>query len=154
MNRNEFHYHIRWSSRTALDWECFDTHVQAEARAKELVRLDETYAIEERDETCPRCRAATELKAIHGPDKPADLNPNLKYPWQQIVLEAFTELRPECLALKVNAAQKVISARLCNETPTNLDEQLAIRDALQSLRGLLTQTSESKSESTAKKATA
>jgi hypothetical protein len=154
MDRKQFHYHIRWSSRTALDWECFDTQVQAEARAKELVGPDETYSIEERDETCPRCRAATELKTTYGPDQPANLNANLKYAWQQIVLDAFTELRPECLALKVDAAQQAISARLCDGTPADLDEELAIRDALQSLGVLLPRPAQRKMESPAKKATA
>jgi hypothetical protein len=60
------HYHIRWSGNVPLDWECFNTYADAEARAKQLLRQDETYSIEEYDETCPRCRAAMEAKSMHG----------------------------------------------------------------------------------------
>ena len=65
------HYHIRWSWRTALDWQCFNTRAEADARAKELVRREETYAIEEHDGACPRCRAAKELKMEHGTSQKA-----------------------------------------------------------------------------------
>jgi hypothetical protein len=52
------HYHIRWSSGK-LDWERFSTRVEAEANAKQLVRLGETYTVEEfSDTSCPRCRDA------------------------------------------------------------------------------------------------
>ena len=49
------HYHIRWSGNDTLDWDCFDTRSAAEERARELVRSNENYTIEEQDETCPRC---------------------------------------------------------------------------------------------------
>ena len=67
VNREEFtmtHYHIRWSSKEVLDWEAFDTRVEVEASAKQLVRPGETYSIEEQDETCPRCRTAMETKSM------------------------------------------------------------------------------------------
>lgn len=136
MNRpNESpHFHIRWSRVTALDWECFKTFAEAEARAKELVRRDETYAIEERDETCPRCQTAFELKTDHTPAP--------KYAWQKAVVDASTESRPEYLAKKVNAAQRAISARLCEETPATSDEQIAIREALNFLRALVLEKAE------------
>lgn len=73
----QLHYHIRWSRVVALDWECFSTFEEAEARAKEFARRDETYVIEERDETCPRCRVAMNLKTGH--DSPAE---PIKYGWQ------------------------------------------------------------------------
>lgn len=57
------HYHIRWSRVTALDWECFSTQAEAEARAKELVRQEEAYTIEEHDGACPRCQDAVKLKS-------------------------------------------------------------------------------------------
>ena len=63
------HYHIRWSDRTSLDWQCFNTHAEAAARAKQLVRREETYTIEEHGEACPRCRDAMKLKSEHGPSK-------------------------------------------------------------------------------------
>lgn len=52
------HFHIRWSTKDTLDWESFASPAEAEASARKLVRLGETYTIEERDEACPRCRAA------------------------------------------------------------------------------------------------
>lgn len=60
------HYHIRWSRVVPLDWECFSTRAEAEARAKQLVRQDETYAIEKFDGACARCRDALSLKSEHG----------------------------------------------------------------------------------------
>lgn len=54
------HYHIRWSdsSGSNLDWEAFSNRVDAEGRAKELVRPDESYTIERFDANCPRCTGA------------------------------------------------------------------------------------------------
>jgi hypothetical protein len=60
------HYHIRWSGNLPLDWECFSTSSEAEASARQLLRQGETYIIEEHDETCARCRAAMNLKSMHG----------------------------------------------------------------------------------------
>jgi hypothetical protein len=129
------HYHIHWSGKDSLDWESFASRADAQASARELVRPGETYTIEERDEACPRCRAAFKWKTAYETQE-TSLNPNLKYPWQQAVLDAFNELRSEYLPLKVNAAQQAIAARLVDHTPADLDEQLAIRDALRSLRVL------------------
>ena len=134
MNR-QLHYHIRWSRVRALDWECFSSFPEAEARAKELVRRDETYVIEERGQDCPRCAVALSLKMAH--DAPAEPVTTPKYSWQQTVLDVFVESRPEILPAKISAAEQAISARLCDKTPVNLDEHLAIRYALQSLRVLL-----------------
>jgi len=133
----QLHYHIRWSRVIALDWECFNSFPEAEAKAKGLVRRDETYVIEERGQDCPRCAVALSLKMAH--DAPAEPVRTPKYRWKQAVLDAFTETRSEALPLKVNAAEHAISARLCDNTPADLDEQLAIRDALQSLRVLLSE---------------
>lgn len=66
------------------------------------------------------------------PDTPRD--PKLKYPWQQAVLDAFTEGRPERLPAKINAAERAIAARLCDPTDTDLDEHAALQAALRSLR--------------------
>jgi hypothetical protein len=60
------HYHIRWSEKivsnwkcfSALDWEAFTSRAEAEASARQLVRQNETYTIEEHDGNCPRCQDA------------------------------------------------------------------------------------------------
>ena len=55
------HFHIRWSD-SKLDWEAFQTREEATARAEELVRPGETYAIAEVDGRCPRCKSLTGLR--------------------------------------------------------------------------------------------
>jgi len=50
------HFHIRWASG-ALDWERFDTMLDAEASAQQLVRPGETYTLEEYPDDCSRCGA-------------------------------------------------------------------------------------------------
>jgi hypothetical protein len=62
--------------------------------------------------------------------------PAVKYPWQQLVLDAFVELRPESLPAKINAAERAISARLCEPNTPDMEESTALRDALRSLRVL------------------
>jgi hypothetical protein len=62
--------------------------------------------------------------------------PALKYPWQQFVLDAFMELRPDSLPAKINAVERAISARLCDPSTPDLEESTALRDALRSLRVL------------------
>jgi hypothetical protein len=69
--KEEHHYHIHWSGKAALDWEAFGSRAEAEAAAQQLVRQEETYTIAERDEACPRCRDAMELKTSHGTSKSA-----------------------------------------------------------------------------------
>jgi hypothetical protein len=61
-------------------------------------------------------------------------------------------MRPEFLPLKINQAQRAISARLSDDAPADLEEQLALRDALNSLRALFPQPV--KPNSSQKKATA
>jgi len=49
------HHHIRWSSGR-LDWERFNTRPEADKSAKQLMRRQETYVIEECDDaTCQPC---------------------------------------------------------------------------------------------------
>jgi hypothetical protein len=49
------HYHIRWSGKAMLDWERFSTQAEAEASARELMRLGENYTIDKLDGDCTRC---------------------------------------------------------------------------------------------------
>jgi hypothetical protein len=145
------HYHIHWSTREVLDWEAFKSKAEAEAAAQMLVRRGETYVIEERDERCPRCQSAFKLKTAHKTDSEAATK--LKYPWQQAVLGAFSECRPEFVPWKVNLAQRAIAARLADNTPADNEEKVAIHEALHSLKALLPERRQ-KEESREKKATA
>ena len=52
--RQRMHFHILWAGGV-LDWEPFDSHDGAEAAAKELARMNETYVIEKYGIDCPRC---------------------------------------------------------------------------------------------------
>lgn len=65
------HYHIRWSGKETLDWARFSTRKEAEASAKQLVRLSESYAIEEHDGACPACQDAMNLKSAPSASKGA-----------------------------------------------------------------------------------
>ena len=62
--------------------------------------------------------------------------PAVKYPWQQFVLDAFMEVRPDSLPAKINAAERAISARLCDSSAPDAEESTALRDGLRSLRVL------------------
>jgi hypothetical protein len=59
------------------------------------------------------------------------LDPNLKYPWQQAVLDALIAYPP--VRYKINAAERAISGRLY-ENPADEREMLALRDALFALQ--------------------
>jgi hypothetical protein len=70
MDRNlNLHYHIRWSGRVELDWEPFGTRAEAESGAKELVRLGETYTVEQYDATCLRCAGVVKMKSTTSASK-------------------------------------------------------------------------------------
>lgn len=60
----------------------------------------------------------------------------LKYPWQQSVLDAYVEFRPEYLPEKINAAERTIVERLRDPRQPDVDEQSALEDALHALRVL------------------
>jgi len=66
--------------------------------------------------------------------------PALKYPWQQFVLDAFIEFRPESLPVKINLAERAIAERLREPNPPDLEESTALRDALRSLHVLFPET--------------
>jgi hypothetical protein len=61
----------------------------------------------------------------------APINPNLKYPWQQAVLDALIEYPP--LRHKISAAEGAISGRVF-QRPTDPQELLALEDALFALQ--------------------
>jgi hypothetical protein len=45
------------------------------------------------------------------------LDPNLKYPWQQAVLDAIMEFHPEWLRDKMTAAERAISGGCIKDLP-------------------------------------
>lgn len=64
------------------------------------------------------------------------MSDEIKFPWQQFVLDAF--LAPQnSLPAKINIAEKAIAARLKDEQQPDLDERIALKDALRALRVLL-----------------
>jgi hypothetical protein len=46
-NSQKHHYHIYWTKKGHFDWEGFDAHAEALARALELAQPSEMFAIEE-----------------------------------------------------------------------------------------------------------
>jgi len=52
---SESHYHIRWSDLT-LDWLAFPTEKEAKTYAECLKRRWESYAVEQCDANCERCK--------------------------------------------------------------------------------------------------
>lgn len=58
-------------------------------------------------------------------------DPNLRYSWQEPVLEALIEYPPA--RDKINAAEGAISARLCQK-PSDAEEMVALGDALVALQ--------------------
>jgi hypothetical protein len=47
------HFHIHWSGKEHLDWECFNTRADATMRALELAQPGESFRIDEIFEQCP-----------------------------------------------------------------------------------------------------
>jgi hypothetical protein len=122
------HFHILWSN-SKLDWERFDSREEARRGAEVLVRLGETYTIEQFDDDCPRCRQFAEKYRNQ-------TEPETKYPWQKLVFEALRETDAAKLAAKINAAEQAIAQRLCLRT-LHLEEHAAIQGALRVLRVLI-----------------
>jgi hypothetical protein len=60
----------------------------------------------------------------------------LRYGWQEAVFDAFVELSSERLPEKVHAAKRGIYQRLSDSSQTDVDERIALREALLSLREL------------------
>jgi hypothetical protein len=63
----------------------------------------------------------------------------IRYPWQEFVVRAFLEFHRERLQGKVNIAERAISQRLGEglDEALDLEERLALRDALIALRVLI-----------------
>jgi hypothetical protein len=61
-----------------------------------------------------------------------------KYPWQKLVVDAFTA-PSESLSAKVEIAQQRIADRLNQQPHPDPEEELALRDALNALRVLVPQ---------------
>jgi hypothetical protein len=62
------------------------------------------------------------------------MDANTKYPWQQAVVAAIVEFRPDCLPEKIKTAERAIARRLCDPQQPGLDEQLMLANALRALR--------------------
>ena len=52
------HFHVRWLDKDKIDWARFDSEVDAEKFAQDLVLPDEEYVIERFDENCETCQSA------------------------------------------------------------------------------------------------
>ncbi len=50
------HFHIHWLEPDNLDWECFKTYAEAQARALYLARPGEAFQIDEVSTQCPFLR--------------------------------------------------------------------------------------------------
>jgi hypothetical protein len=81
------------------------------------------------------------------PSRAAQHEAIFKYPWQQAVLDAFLESHPENLPGKLNVAERAISARLLESDPFELEERVALGEALLALRRLVREHSEGREES-------
>jgi hypothetical protein len=66
--------------------------------------------------------------------------PKFNYPWQRSLFDALFEVDPEKLQSKANQAERAISERLRDPTPTRR-ELIALHDALRELRLLFPQNS-------------
>jgi hypothetical protein len=72
------------------------------------------------------------LFMFHDPTLQALLDEAMEFPWQQTLLEALIEWHPDYLPGKISAAEHALAARSCE--PTDLNEQIALEDALHTLR--------------------
>ena len=49
------HFHIHWIKKKTFDWEPFNTHADALARAQELACSNEIFTVEETSGQCQLC---------------------------------------------------------------------------------------------------
>jgi DNA-directed RNA polymerase subunit RPC12/RpoP len=54
------------------------------------------------------------------------MDPTTNYPWQQAVVDALMELRPECQPDKINVAERTILERLRSLQPADMVERKLI----------------------------
>lgn len=67
------------------------------------------------------------------------MSDGIRYSWQQAVVDAF--LAPQdSLVMKINIAEKTIAARLSDSEQPDLEERIALKDALNALKTLLAET--------------
>ena len=62
----------------------------------------------------------------------------LKYPWQEVVVEAFIAASAD-LGIKIKEAERTITARI-SEPQIDFSERMALDDALRMLRVLISET--------------
>jgi hypothetical protein len=67
------------------------------------------------------------------------MSDGVNYSWQQYVVDAFIAL-PESLPAKISIAERAISARFRDPVPPDLEESLALQDALRALGVLIEET--------------
>ena len=79
---------------------------------------------------CPLLKYS--LCMLHDPSLQALLDEAMEFPWQQTLLEALIEWHPDYLPGKISAAEHALAARSCEHT--DLNEQIALEDALHTLR--------------------
>ena len=68
----------------------------------------------------------------------------LKYPWQEVVVEAFIAA-PADLGAKINEAERTIAARI-NDPQIDFSERMALDDALRMLWVLMSETKAEEAE--------
>lgn len=67
------------------------------------------------------------------------MSDQIKYRWQQSVVDAF--LAPhDSLPIKINIAETAIAARLKDQPQPDLEERIALKDALRALQVLIAET--------------
>jgi hypothetical protein len=64
----------------------------------------------------------------------------LQYPWQQAVIDALVELRPEIQREKTNLAERAILERLRGLQQAEIHERLCLHDALNILHVVFSST--------------
>jgi hypothetical protein len=131
---------------------------EAGKRSKRMIdcicypNLEKLTVVTKHHETVPgRTLGRPVLPPEADPSSVAQPEANLKYPWQQAVLDAFLEPHAENLQRKINVAECAISARLLESNPFELDERVALGEALLALHRLLREQSQSREEPREKK---
>lgn len=103
------HYHIRWSN-SKLDWEAFSTPEEAQSQAKQLVKVEERYVIEQVDGDCARC---SELQQLAGRNVAGtvDNNPGPKRNQQASDYEKIVDDAVACMGSDYGSMQMLFPER-------------------------------------------